>query len=181
MAKKGVLTSKELLDKQPGIKVAEAPASVTVFKRKGDSKITFRYKFPPAPLGQCQTTITYKGESKLLELLDGIYEFPEMKRIEAEEFGAFLKGIGFVDASIIEPAPVEAVSVPKPELIYKVGHPENTKDGHFVEGVVAVEVQGVSKQFECVKGVVTLETEAEYRAFIEKGWYEVSITPREET
>lgn len=174
--RKGILTSKDVLGEKNKDAGEKSPAPV---KTPVDAKTIFKYKFPPAPLGKSQTTITFNNKTLVIEMMDGVYTFPEMDRKDSKELEKLLAKLGFENVSTVgKKLVVEKVKEKKPEWIYKIGHPENT-DEVKISGVVAVEIEGSSKQFECVEGVVTTESKQEYLAFREKGWYEVSITQKE--
>jgi len=173
----GVLTTKDFINQK---NITGATKNVVPDNKKNVS-IEYKYRFPPAPMGKSQTTINYKDKSMKLKMDDGVYVVPKnWNRAEKEKFHRFIITLGFEDVCEVNGKIKEEKKDDTPKImIYKIGHPDNTKT-EKVDGSVSVKIRGKDRKFDCVKGVVTTEKKEVFNAFLKKGWYEVSIEPKKE-
>lgn len=173
MANDGVLTSKDYFNQQKIISGEQKSPDINK-----NNRIKYRYKFNSAPKGKSQTTIIFNKKPIIIEMEDGIYTLPDNfgKKSEKEKFHLFIQTLGFSDISEIEGIiKKKDEDNKKSKKIFKIGHPDNTKD-FKVNGNVSISLDDKDLQFECIDGVVVTEDEKIFKAFIKKGWYEISIT-----
>lgn len=178
----GVLTTKEFGEKSKN-KTGEPLGSPVIPSRKV-KEIKRRVLFPDTIMGKSQTTISFKGKPLKIIMMDKIYTFPkEMDKPEEKELFSLLISLGFKDASITifengkeeeKPESKQNNTEPKYEIVYKIGHPDNTKEIKF-NGKVHAEIAGIPVPFECKNGMVETKSKPVYDSFIKKGWYSISV------
>jgi hypothetical protein len=167
----GVLTSADFYNQKNIEKEQVKPAS---FPK--NVQIQRQYIFPPAPMGKSHTTIIFENKSMRIELIDKIYIPPkEWNESKLDKFHRVIQIYGFKDKSyVIGKKEAKKEEKEKVKKIYKVGHPDNTSD-EKVKGNVSINVNDKDYQFTLENGVIEITEEKIYKAFLKKGWYEVSI------
>jgi hypothetical protein len=174
MGNDGVLTSKDYFNQQ---KIESGEIKSPDINK--NNRIKYRYRLKSAPLGKSQTTVIFQGKPMDITMEDGIFILPDNwgKKNEKEKFHLFIQNLGFEDACEIEGIIKKDEDDNKSKKVYKIGHPDNTKDSK-VEGNVSITIDGKDIQFECKEGVIITEDEKVFKAFKKKGWYEISVTKK---
>lgn len=168
----GVMTTKEFFGKQEEEKDQNQELET---KKDKNKKIVYKFKFPPAPLGKCQTVLNFHGEEIKIVIQDGIYEPPKsFDKVKMRAFKVFLLANGFEDASFAVQKGMRNKDAKSKKYEYIIGHPDNTVDKK-ITGNVSVNINGKDVKFKCKKGIIKTKDKKVYEAFIKKGWYEVSI------
>ncbi len=163
----GVLTSSQFDKRKQSdgvVYVGKTPPPVVYVP---DSNVLCKYRFPPAPMGECNAFHEYKGEAYKLPLVDQVYTCPKNWSGKKKQFYMkMLTDMGWENVSETIP--------PKPKTVttYFLGHPENTNMEN-VEGKIKVTVRGKEIELECVEGMITTEKKTVYQALIKKGYLEV--------
>ncbi len=162
----GVLTSSQFdkRKKSDGIAHSGTKPSPTIYVP--GSNILCRYRFPPAPMGECNAFHAYKEEEYKLPLVDQVFTFPKNWSGKKKQFYMkMLTSLGWENVSerITKP--------PKKEYTYFLMHPDHREyDG--INGKVTVTVGKKEIELDCVEGIVTTEKKNVYQALMKKGFLE---------
>lgn len=149
-----------------------------ITEKKTKVRIVKQYLFPPAVMGEMQTTIHLAGQYWLLKIIDKIYTPDARIMKHYDELNTYLLTNGFVDCSQAVQVGETEETATKIKRIYKVGHPDNSPHTKK-EGDVSVRVDGVDIPLKCVKGIVTTDKKKIYDILISQGWYEAGIDTME--
>lgn len=130
------------------------------------SNVLCKYRFPPAPMGECNAFHAYKEEDYKLPLVDQVFTFPKnWSGVKKQFYMRMLTDLGWENVSSLIP--------PKPKTTteYFALHPENTNMEN-VNGMIKVQVGKKEIELECVEGMITTEKKTVYQALLKKGYLE---------
>jgi hypothetical protein len=148
--------------------------SSEIIEKKTKLRIVKQYLFPPAGMGEMQTTIHLAGQYWILKIIDKIYT-PDAKIMKHYDvLNTYLLTNGFVDCSQSVQVGETEETITKIKRIYKVGHPDNSPSVRK-NGDISLRVDEEDIHLKCVKGIVTTDKKKIYDTLISQGWYEAGI------
>ena len=162
----GVLTSSQFDRKK------KSDGVVRIGKTQGPAiyepgrNVICMYRFPPAPMGECNAFHAYLEKDYKLPLVDQVFTFPKQWSGKKKQFYMkMLVDLGWENVSETAKPPVKTTTE------YFLAHPENT-DSDLINATIYVTVGKKEIELECEEGMITTTKKNVYQALIKKGYLE---------